>query len=570
MFTRTCADLSYSTSPLAVRASRHALLCAASVPLAALVAFVLSVLSLSLLSPRLALADSPFDGKWTQGPLKEEFTILKWQKECEGRPVGGSSGGGESISLHTEGDELSFVGGGRVFRSNQCYDQSLPTLTRESHTRNPSGREWRTRCTTPPNDPRRAVMNTLVVATSDTHIDIIETGRYESQLAAGLCTADVKRSRSFDLVVRDNTTPAPAATPAPTATATPKPEAPAAPDPGRCATPGDPTRLEARPSRKLLRTGESFVFRALVLDAGGCSTRTATTWAVDDAASKALSVDGTGKVTVAADAPEGAFDVVVTAAGKSTRVTVEVTSPSKYDALLKGSGLNDAGENDAVSVVVIAASQIGGTDVLADDGSKRRRTIFLGIVGVLALGLGVVAVVASRRSKRATVLERDAQERYAEKVEAAEARRKEKATQHAAAMRAHEESKERADRVAAEAAATVVPDRMLCPACQREYPAGSAFCPNDANRLVAMNVGTGGPPGPSGSICPSCKRGYDPGVKVCPHDKEELVPYALYASRQTAPSPAVQRGKICPTCGGRFDGNVEFCGKDGTALVLIN
>ena len=166
-------------------------------------------------------------------------------------------------------------------------------------------------------------MNTLVVATSDTHIDIIETGRYESQLAAGLCTADVKRSRSFDLV------------------------APAAPDPGRCATPGDPTRLEARPSRKLLRTGESFVFRALVLDAGGCSTRTATTWAVDDAASKALSVDGTGKVTVAADAPEGAFDVVVTAAGKSTRVTVEVTSPSKYDALLKESGLNDAGEKQS-------------------------------------------------------------------------------------------------------------------------------------------------------------------------------------------------------------------------------
>ena len=133
--------------------------------------------------------------------MKEEYTVLKWQKECDAPPVSGSSGGGESISVYAEGDELVFRGGGRVFKTNQCYDQ-MPTLQRETHTRSPSGREWRTRCTTPPNDPRHAVMNTLVVATTDTHIDVVETGRYESQLAGGLCTADIKRSRSFDLVAR--------------------------------------------------------------------------------------------------------------------------------------------------------------------------------------------------------------------------------------------------------------------------------------------------------------------------------------------------------------------------------
>src|SRR6202020_2911163 len=102
-----------------------------------------------------------------------------------------------------EGDELSFVGGGRVFRTNQCYDE-LPTLVRETHTRSASGREWRTRCTTPPSDPRRAIINTLVVATSDAHVDIIETGRYEISLAAGLCTADIKRSRSYTAVAKDS------------------------------------------------------------------------------------------------------------------------------------------------------------------------------------------------------------------------------------------------------------------------------------------------------------------------------------------------------------------------------
>jgi hypothetical protein len=525
------------------------------------------------LTAREARADSIFEGKWTQSPVKEEYTVLKWQKECEAPPVNGSSGGGESITINAEGDELSFVGGGRVYKTNQCYDL-MPTLARETHTRSPSGREWRTRCATPPNDPRHAVMNTLVVATSDTHIDIVETGRYESQLAGGLCTADVKRSRGFDLVARANAPPPVAtATAAPTAPppSTPTPPTPVA-DPNRCASPGEPVRLEARPSRKLLKTGDSFAFRALVLDADGCPTRTAMTWAVDDKAAKALTVDATGKVTALGDAAEGSFEVVVTAAGKSARVTVDVASPSRYDALLASSGLNAAGENDAASVVVIAATQIGGRDALAQDGSARRRAIFLGILGALAVALGAVAVVASRRTRRAAALEKEAQARYAEKVEAVEARRKEKAAQHAAAMRAHEESVASAKLAESEQAGG---GRMVCPACRREYDAGSAFCPNDANRLVPLNVSHDLPVGPgaqSGSICPTCKRGYDPGVKICAHDKDELVPYALYASRQPQePTVAAsERGKICPTCGDRFGGRVEFCGKDGTALVLLN
>ena len=260
----------YSACPTAVRASRLVSLLS-FVPLSG-ARLVLLLAAVGMLAARPARADSPFEGKWTQGPVKEEYTVLKWQKECDAPPVNGSSGGGESISIHAEGDELSFVGGGRVFKTNQCYDQ-MPTLARETHTRNPSGREWRTRCATPPNDPRHAVMNTLVVATSDSHIDIIETGRYESQLAGGLCTADIKRSRSFDLVARDGPVPSAAPAPPPPKPAAPEP-VPAAPtpEPNACTSPGDPVRLEARPSRKLLRTGESYSFRATVLDAAGCAT----------------------------------------------------------------------------------------------------------------------------------------------------------------------------------------------------------------------------------------------------------------------------------------------------------
>ena len=65
------------------------------------------------------------------------------------------------------------------------------------------GKTWRTRCTTPPNDPRKAILNTLVVATTDKRIDVIETGRYEIVLETGRCVADVKRTRAFDLVAED-------------------------------------------------------------------------------------------------------------------------------------------------------------------------------------------------------------------------------------------------------------------------------------------------------------------------------------------------------------------------------
>jgi hypothetical protein len=520
--------------------------------------------------------DAPFDGKWRQGPLREDFTVQQWLPGCGPAPVSGAQGGGEIVAIHQEGDELSVVGGGRVYRTNQCYDQ-LPTLTREAHSRDPSGRAWRTRCATPAADPRRAMMQTLVSVTNDTHIDVVETGRYEISLAEGRCIADVKRSRDYDLVTRDGAQPVtPTPAPAPAATA-PQPPAPRA---GACETPGPPARLEVRPSRKLLRTGESFAFHAVVTDASGCVTGATTPigWAIG----APLSVDATGKVTVPEGTAEGASTLVATAAGKSVRVVVDVTAPSHYDELLARSGLNAAGESESASVAELATGAIAGGDARATDTSRARRLTFITIVGLLALGLGVVAVVFGRKARRAARLEADADARHAELVREAEARQREKEATHAEQVRAHHESVE-VHRRASEAAAAMDAEadvgtgeplaedaRRVCPACRREYPPGSLFCPDDASRLVALRAGDD--VAASGGICPACHRGFDPGVKVCPHDQEELVPYAMHAAAATrAPAaPVASRGKICPTCGGRFEGNAAFCGKDGTALVMLN
>lgn len=484
-----------------------------------------------------ARAEPHFDGRWKQSALTETFTVQTWLNACGEAPKNGATGGGEIIAVRLEGDELAFVGGGRVYRTNQCYD-AMPTLSRESHSREPNGKTWRTRCTTPPNDPRKAILNTLVVATTDTHIDLIETGRYEIVLKEGTCIADVKRERRFDLVPEESPQPSPTTppSPAPAPTVEPKPSA--------CATPGDPSRLEVRPSKKLLRTGETFPFRAVVLDDKGCATRTPTTWKLPpESANKGVSVDATGSVTVAADAPEGVVEIVATAAGKDTRVTVEVSSPAHYDDLLARSGLNASGENESAATATLGGSSIGAGEGRVEDRARSRRFVFLAIVGGILVVLGIVAVALLRRSKRAKELEREIEQRHEARVQEVLERRKQREAQHAAQQRAHEESLKAAEsarasqrNAAAAAPAPAAPSRdMTCPTCGRSAPAPTAFCPHDGTKLVAAK-------------------------------KDDPVPHPAAIARAV---PA-KRGKICPTCGDRFDGAADYCGKDGTALVLIN
>lgn len=505
----------------------------------AVVAGFVALTSVWVATASTANADLQVDGRWRQNALSEEFTVQQWLPGCGPEPTSARTGGGEIIALRAEGDELAFVGGGRVFRTNQCYDP-MPNLNRETHLREANGKTWRTRCTTPANDPRKAILNTLVVASSDTHIDVVETGRYEITLETGRCMADVKRTRSFD-IVKDEAPATPATTSQPAATAPKEPKA--EPKGAACESPGAPSRLEIRPSQKLLRTGETFAFRPLVLDDKGCATKTTTTWQVSASDNgKGVSVDKDGKVTVAGDAPEGNVEIVATAAGKSTRVTVQVTQPGHYDDLLARSGLNDAGENDAVSAVTIGTTSIGAGEGRVEDRSKSRRLLFIAIVGGILLVLGALALVLSRRSRRAASLEKQAAERHEARLREALERRQQREEAHATQQRAHE-----ASLVAVEAATRAANAVRAVP-------------------LTAPKPTT--PPEPE-LECPTCKKTFEGGTAFCPHDGVALVAKVAVAPAAGKNGQA-KRGKICPTCGDRFEGGADFCGKDGTQLVLLN
>lgn len=521
-----------------------------------------------------ARADGALDGAWTTGGVTETFIVQQWSQACGPPPVSGTLLPAGPVTVRSDGPELVLSAPGqRPLRTDLCLD-AMPTLARESHTQD--GRSWRTRCATPPSDPRHAVVNTAYfLAPGDDSISIAETGRYELTINDARCIADVKRSGMLIRVVAS----APAASAATVSTAATTAAQPTPQSTSRvgCTRPGDPARLEVRPSRKLLRTGDTFAFRGVVLDANGCITATPVQWTVSTVAfadgqahAAQPTIDARGALHVPShDFGDATFDVVATAGGRSARAAVEVTSPANYDALLAQSGLDSNGERDEPSVAVLATSTIGAQDVKAADGAHRRRITFVAVVGSLALALGALALVGRRRARRARDAERAAEERHAEKMRDYERVRREREERHAAQMKKHLESVALAQQQAAAAAARGVDSGpMFCPACRRELPAGSTFCPFDANRLVAITGHEELLAGPAGGICPTCKRGFNPGVKVCPHDGDDLVPAAL-ASEQPAPA-APARGKICPTCGGRFDGSAGFCGKDGTQLVLLN
>jgi hypothetical protein len=523
-------------------------------------------------------ADAPLDGAWTMSAITETYTVQQWSSACGPAPVSGTMQPGGPVTVQTQAGEIVISGGKRTLRSDQCLDP-LPTLTREVHSSD--GKSWRTRCSSPQSDPRHAIVNAAFFVTGDDDLAVGETGRYEFAVKDSHCIADVQRDATLRRVV----VAAPAASqtqPAnPVGAAAPAPATPSAPARATvarvdCSFPGDPVRLEVRPSRKLVRLGEEFAFRGRVLDSNGCPTGTPIQWGIAslrflNASSHSAqpTVDTSGRLSVpSTDFDDATFDVVATAAGRSARSSVQASSAANYEAMLAQSGLDAKGERDEPAVAVLATGSIGASDAHAEDGARHRRAIFIAVVAGLTLLLGALAAVGARRARRARAVERAAEVLHAEKLREHQQLQRQRAEHHAAQTRAHQESVARAQQAAAAMAARAAASGpMFCPSCRREYAPGSTFCPFDSNRLVEVAGHQDILAGPAGGVCPTCKRGFNPGVKVCPHDGDELVPYPLATP---PPSPASPRGKICPTCGGRFDGVAAFCGKDGTQLVLLN
>jgi hypothetical protein len=469
---------------------------------------------------RPARAETPtLAGKWTASPLTVNWQLGDWGKACGPAPSGGGEGGG-AVTITQSGSELTFSGAGRSFTTAECWER-YPGIQRISHSA--SARSFRNVCKTNAGDPRQATLVTSLSAT-DSRINFDETGQYQFVIEGQNCTASVRRTRSYSLVQRAGEEAVPAATPS--AAPAPAPAKPARPA-RDCQNPGLPERLEVRPARKLMRPGESFAFRTTIVDAQGCGVPVTPTWRVV-AGAGALSIDAPGKVTADPAAPESEVMLEVTLGDRSVRVTVEIASKDRYDALLQARGLDESGESKEPAVLRVASESLGAREVVAHDEAPAKSRWLVAVAGAAALLLGIVGLLLVRRSRRP-----------AAPVEPPDSPSRPRAALPVAAAKA-------------------------CPTCREEFPVEAEFCPNDGNRLVLHStLGTG----PGGSVCPVCGRGFNPGTLTCPEHHEELIPAAAYAAR--APQPSNTRS-ICPVCGTQFNGETRFCGECGAAVVPIN
>ncbi len=463
--------------------------------------------------------------------MRVAWNIGDWGKACGPRPGGGGAPGG-TVTIRQVGSELSITGAGPSYSTTRCWEQ-FPGLSRRSHSGGRRG--WRNVCKTASNDSRQATIITTISATDNT-ISFDETGQYQFVIEGQNCTASVRRTRSYSLIQREGAAPPqPAASaPPPAAAPTPAPKKPE-PPPKRCGETGPPARLEVRPSRKLMRPGEQFTFRAAVLDSSGCRLSVAPSWKIDkqDAPAK---MTGPGRISVADDAPETEIPLSAVVAGHAAHVVVEVASSKRYDALLGSGDFDQSGESGDAAVAVIASGSIGSRSVVARDAARARKREFIAILGGAALLLGIIGLVLVRRTRR----------------------------QHAAS-----ESDESGSPETGGPGASRAPARrgMICPTCREEYPADAGFCAMDGNRLIPVEEGVDSR-GPTGGVCPICGQGFDPGVQTCPTHEEELVPAAVYLADREQ-EPAVQK-RICPVCGTQYPGDSQFCGTDGAALVPVN
>lgn len=493
-------------------------------------ALAVSAFVVSSALARGASADGPtLAGSWSAGPMSETVKIESWVDECGPKPKSGASGGG-SYKVTQSGDELVFSGS-PSFRTDQCWDMGL--ARRVSHSATPAIRWWKTRCESPPGDPRKAAITTVVRATDDNTIVLSESAQYSSTLSSGTCSASVERSRTFKIVSREGEAPAASTTasttaaPAPTPTPTTPPQPP--PPSVSCDSVGDPATLEVRPRRKILRPGESFDFKARLLDAKGCELSSKPTFrlAPESSSLTTVVVDPNGKVSAHADAEPGVVQIVAEASSKTAKVELEVVSDQKYAELLAAGGAAlDAGDDQAVSVVVSTGG--GSASTVRDPNVKegaRRRFAYVAIAGGICTLLALAALVLWRRGN----------------------------AQHA------KEEAQRASRKGKRA--PVEPVRATPPPATPTPLAAAGAMPQP---VAPTAIGVAGAP----RMCPTCGTVPPAEAEFCPNDGTRL-PGAKSASGPTA-TAALPTGKICPSCGRKYERDARFCSKDGLELVPLN
>jgi hypothetical protein len=320
---------------------------------------------------------TPLAGKWRAEPMTVRWVIGSWGEACGARPSGGADQGGP-VTIEERGGELVITGEGSTFSTDQCW-QMHQGLTPQNHAA--SSGSWKTTCRSAPGASKQEILQTSVSLAGDT-LSLQESGQYQFVVRGQTCAASSGRWRIY----RRAPDEPPAVEPPPT---------PVVQNP--CASPGAPARIEVRPSRKLMRAGESFHFRSSVFDGRGCSLGTPVVWSVSPSSS--ASIEG-GRLTIAEGAPDAELSVSATAASHSVHVRVEVVSDERYAALLASGDFNADGASSEAATATITAGSLGARQGVSDPAPSDRKWTFVGLVSAIALVFALIGLWLLRRASR--------------------------------------------------------------------------------------------------------------------------------------------------------------------------
>jgi len=445
------------------------------------------------LAPAQAQSSASLSGRWQADPMTVRWVIGDWGEACGPRPSGGGDTGGV-VEIEVKGAELVISSPERSYSTAQCWAMH-PELERQSHAA--GGRSWSTTCRTRSNDARQEVLQTNITATEDT-LSFRESGQYQFALQGQTCSASSGRWRTYRRLA-EGSEPLPATGPAtvpppvelvPEPREVPRPEVPPPEAPRRpaaanpCLTPGPPARIDVRPARKLMRAGESFLFRAVVFDVRGCALRTPVAWALSPPEATAQLEDGVLEI------PEGAADaqlgVVATAAHQSVRVTVDVVSSDRYSALLASGNFTADGASIEAATATITEGSLGAQSAVLEGAAPGRKWTFVALVSAIAVCFGMLGaflLTRANRQRRAAAAPRAATVDVGTVVFAGEGQAPPPAAPTGDATRFDPLSQR------APVVAPVVSAAMVCPICGTLYPSRDLkTCPKDGAQLLPVNA----------------------------------------------------------------------------------
>jgi hypothetical protein len=438
--------------------------------------WVIALLAASSLAPAFARADGPFDGTWREGPMNIQVTVQSWGGDCGPRPQSTSTQGGGQFRVSQDGDHLTFHMR-RERTTRGCWSEN--NAVRRVSSSAQSG-TWRIVCRTPQDDSRGETGTYTIQAAGENQLSFRDVSAYDWQLNESRCVATITTTQNFTRVGAAPSQPEP------------QPQ-PAEPEERQC-TPGAPARITLRPARAEIPTGGEQCFNARVVDAAGCTVRSA---------SVELSVEGPGTLSGrcyrAGDAEGDARVRAVSGALRGeAQVAVRTMDLSEWIARRSESGSVGGGAGDDASSRT--AARVSTREREEDETSLLWPAIGLGIALILALGAGLVLVMRKKPRKPGIA--------GLPGVEISEP---------GIAARPTPASKPKRSEPPPPG------DDLICPTCRRGYPPGTASCPHDASALIPYREFAARPPERM-NVCPACGDKFPAHVKFCGKDGTTLEP----------------------------------------------